>query len=346
MKILKSVIAWFIILASLIAFWIIVPVVTNTESALSVIASSYDKSIFSPFLKSEIHKGKKINGVFESRENNLGILAIRFNTFIRINKDSLIFRIKEKNAKDWYYTGKYKVDQFQPNDFFTFGFPIIANSQNKSYIFQLESIKGERNDAVALSEIEPVALAKYQFTKAELLQNKAFLPVFIYKKIYYSFTDFNFFVSSLPFLLPLLFSMLSMKSILKLSKDRKNLFLQIFTLTLFIYLFLSPLMVVNSNLIFLAFWIFLLLFIRLESSVSFLYALIFLCLTPILLLFKKDMIAENFAIWTYYFLVVGTIQSIYELKKNPKNLMTYNEVVKNLIGVKNYTAIASIVQKW
>src|SRR3989344_8339372 len=46
-------------------------------------------------LKSEeIYAGEKIQGSIMSRESNLGIIAIRFETYGRKNTDLLIFRLK------------------------------------------------------------------------------------------------------------------------------------------------------------------------------------------------------------------------------------------------------------
>jgi len=106
-----------------------------------------------------------------------------------------------------------------------------------------------------------------------------------------------------------------------------------FTVVLFVYLFLLQLLPGVSSLVLLASWIFLIFLNRFEAPVSFLYALVLLSIMPFLLFFSQILTAENFAIWTYYFLVVGTIQSVYEFKKHPKNLMTYQEVIKDFIPV-------------
>jgi hypothetical protein len=44
-------------------------------------------------------------------------------------------------------------------------------------------------------------------------------------------------------------------------------------------------------------------------------ALFFLVLTPIALILKKDLVAENFAIYAYYFLILATIMGIYEVRQ-------------------------------
>ena len=47
-------------------------------------------------------------------------------------------------------------------------------------------------------------------------------------------------------------------------------------------------------------------------------ALFFLILTPFALIFKKDVLAENLAIYAYYFLIMATIMGIYEVRKEDK----------------------------
>ena len=81
------------------------------------------------------------------------------------------------------------------------------------------------------------------------------------------------------------------------------------------------------ELMLLGIWVVLIMYYRFESSVSFLLALLMLSMTPILLIFGKEIIAENAAIWTYFFLVAGTCQAIYELWRKPRNLLTYESVI-------------------
>jgi ABC-type proline/glycine betaine transport system permease subunit len=44
-------------------------------------------------------------------------------------------------------------------------------------------------------------------------------------------------------------------------------------------------------------------------------ALFFLILTPFALILKQDVIAENLAIYAYYFLVMTTIMGVREIRK-------------------------------
>ena len=47
-------------------------------------------------------------------------------------------------------------------------------------------------------------------------------------------------------------------------------------------------------------------------------ALFFLILTPFALILKEDVVAENLAIYAYYFLIMATIMGIYEVRQEDK----------------------------
>lgn len=57
---------------------------------------------------------------------------------------------------------------------------------------------------------------------------------------------------------------------------------------------------------------------NISSRISASLALFCLICCPILLILKKDSLAEVFAIFAYYFLVITVIQEIFELKKAKK----------------------------
>lgn len=65
-----------------------------------------------------------------------------------------------------------------------------------------------------------------------------------------------------------------------------------------------------------ALWVLVVKLYKFEGRVSVAVALGFLILCPILLIFKKEAIAEKAAIWTYMFLVVGVIQLFISELKN------------------------------
>lgn len=48
-------------------------------------------------------------------------------------------------------------------------------------------------------------------------------------------------------------------------------------------------------------------------------ALFFLILTPVLLIIKGDLRAEEFAVYSYYFLIMAVIMGLIEIRKEKKN---------------------------
>lgn len=137
---------------------------------------------YSPELHEELLVNKSVSGSFIAKNNNLGIVAIPFNTYGKISSDKLTFRIREKAENSWHFQGNYDVNQFQHNVPFPFGFPIIKNSKDTVYYFEIESLKGSPGNAVSISN-EKYYIIKYKYSKSQLLQNKTELIDFIVNKI-------------------------------------------------------------------------------------------------------------------------------------------------------------------
>jgi hypothetical protein len=128
----------------------------------------FGKSEISGPINKELVAGEKIIGAFVASDNNLGTIAIRFNTYWRINDDWVMFRLRNYESDTWYYQNKYKVDQFQNEKMFPFGFPEIPDSAGEKYVFELESVQGGLNNAVAISSKDPVFQVRYRFPKETL----------------------------------------------------------------------------------------------------------------------------------------------------------------------------------
>jgi len=132
----------------------------------------------------ELVKGEKLQGTFIADDNYLGQVSVRFYNFQRINPDNVIFRIKEKGQSNWYYENIYKTDQFQPNQFFPFGFPVINDSKGRRYDFEVESLNGLPEHSIGLSPVKPLGAVLYKYPKSLLLSNpKTFVNFFINNKI-------------------------------------------------------------------------------------------------------------------------------------------------------------------
>lgn len=131
----------------------------------------------------DILAGQKIKGQFSASANRLGTVAIKFDTHNRINSDQIIFRIKEKGEKNWFYEHIYRTDQIRREVFWPFGFSTISNSTNKVYKFEVESIKGRPGDTISVNTSEKSFITKYNYPKQYLEENKKEIPYFIVLKM-------------------------------------------------------------------------------------------------------------------------------------------------------------------
>lgn len=131
---------------------------------------------------------------FKAKYNNLGEVEVLFNNYGKINTDHLIFRIKDNNSNTWYYQNVYPTSLMDSAQFFPFGFPIIEDSKDKSYLVEIESVNGKTDDSVSLSTELNFFQSKYLFTKSFLMKNKRMIPSFLVEKVdnyidYFSLKD-------------------------------------------------------------------------------------------------------------------------------------------------------------
>jgi peptidoglycan/LPS O-acetylase OafA/YrhL len=130
----------------------------------------------------ELLQGQKISGTFTAQANNLGLVAVRFFNFNRINSDVVTFRLKNSDGST-YYENSYSTNQFLPNNLFTFGFPVISDSVNKEYSFEVESQKGIAGDAITLSTTEPAVMLRHTYDKQVIKNDPKIALEFLLKKI-------------------------------------------------------------------------------------------------------------------------------------------------------------------
>jgi len=109
------------------------------------------------------------------------------------------------------------------------------------------------------------------------------------------------------------------------SKKTKIIFLLILAPSILFDIFMLPQVYDTITLWFTIFWIVVVVGYRLEGRFSYAVALSFLIICPVSLISKNEFIAEKAAIWTYMFLVVGTVQSLIELKMGSTDRVDLNE---------------------
>lgn len=130
----------------------------------------------------ELVKGTIVHGEFTSAENNLGIVAIPVKTFNRINKDIIVFRLKEKKSLDWLVFNKYVTDRFPTNVNFPFGFPVITDSAGKTYEFEIYSVNGLPGNAIGIGGVSHRFESQYTYTKSDLLRDRQHFINFMQRK--------------------------------------------------------------------------------------------------------------------------------------------------------------------
>ncbi len=135
-------------------------------------------------LDNHLLKGEKVIAKFKVSENNFGILLFRFAQLSGNVTDTVVFRIKEEGKDRWYYEKNYKANQFQPDQYFTFGFPPFKNSKNNTYVFEIESLSGTYKNGIGVSLRKPQVALVYKYTRGDL-KNYNTLSTFIFKKLVY-----------------------------------------------------------------------------------------------------------------------------------------------------------------
>lgn len=156
--------------------------VSTDKTPFLMLTHFYTKGSYIEFHQGELLSGNKVTGEFTAYDNNLGIVGVRFLTQRKVSNDIFVFRLREKGNSKWYYENEYKVKDFGGYPLFPFGFPIISNSKNKEYYFELESLYGKSGRAVVVSLEAPAIEVKHKFEAGQLLNDKKELISFMVKK--------------------------------------------------------------------------------------------------------------------------------------------------------------------
>lgn len=277
----------------------------------------------------------RIIGEIKASNNYLGALSVKFNG-TNVSNTTIRFRLKEKGAKKWYYATKYSNDGLFSMPIFPFGFPVIKNSADRTYQFELTSLEGQINEAVSVSNEQPIIVSEYQFPKGVLFKNVETLFDFLKLKIAYNFQYLGLWKILLFNLLPF-FAFIAYQSLLKrYIPDRiKNYIFLSFSpfyrpLTVFILLnividvFLIPQTFDIYTSVIIALIAIDLLSHYIPSKKFILLSIMFFLYAMLGSVFGVDSVVEKSSIWTYIFLVMYLCLSIVE------NYLEFFKKIKNL----------------
>lgn len=323
-------IKWIIIPFALFFFAYWMSLLFNPSTEFSVLIHDFTRKNFIHFTSKRLMAGDMVDATFISSDNNLGIVAVRFYNFKQISNDIVLFRIKDVNGKAWYYQNYYRVDQFQPNKPFTFGFPTIADSAGKKYYFQIISTKGTKHDSIGVSPLEPVFITKSQFTKNYLLSNWKNLLIYIAKRTANIVENRRLYYFSIIYFAPLSWYLaLELLSIKKVKKKLEYV-IAMPVVGLLLYATIAGEEVLGILFIFLGIWFIITKLYDLAPSVTFSAALIFLIISPIFQVLNKRLSAENAAMIAFYFLLIALVQLLLNPFLKTKFKVEYDKVIRKI----------------
>ncbi len=264
-------------------------------------------------------KGDMIMGSFTSSQDNLGIISLNFKKYeggSYQGEDRLIFRIKEENSINWYYVNEYGIGTFQKSFTLPFGFPIISDSKDKNYIFEIESMAGNGFNSVILDK-RVIFKSIHKFSKAEILSSKRSAIKFMILKTYVGYTNPEFIYHSVIFYMPLFAYLLLILFRRKIRFLKRGL-----SQIIIVFVVADSLLLQDSNagVFFIAFgiWVYYVRARRLKSEESFLNALIILTFLLLLTYIGIDRGNDKLSAYSFIFLAIGSIQLSIEIRDKYK----------------------------
>lgn len=302
----------------LFALWPILSFIFVPRQSLTTLSQkiSIDKSHL-PIKK--FAETYQIKSEFKASYDNLGIVSIHQSiiTDHLESTDKLLFRIKEKGQKNWYYENIYKEGFFNGQSYFPFGFPPIKNSKGEFYQFELISLSSV--DEKDVSKSNPEYIAYYKYNPREILSSHE-LRIAILSNVIGNLTDPKFMAFSSLFLLPIfLYLLYLLRPRVLYVEDRE------FPRDL---IFFGVIMLgITYDIIFIRTLIYGLLFgellfliiyyakNRIPSQISILICFSFFLLSELFITFSQKARIDKASMWVYIFLCISLIQIFQGLKR-------------------------------
>ncbi len=270
---------------------------------------SYDHTIVNV-----IQDNGGIKGEFTAPNNYLGLLTLRFDNKDIIEKKS-VFRIKEKQNVDWYHTSNIDTIQYNIKPLYTFGLPVIKDSKNKTYQFEVRILDYVPGDPTPeLSKQMPIITSQYIFPWKVLFSDKDVLFDFLLQKISYQLQNAYSPWVILAYFLPLAVYLFYVSFFRK----KYSFAIHIEPITLIALLGIVIDMFVLRNhynvlaLLLSTVWIGGIFFHKMKPQTSILLALLLLIWTPFFLVAHMEWVAEKVANWMFIFTSIGFLQYLFE----------------------------------
>ncbi len=313
-------IASFIIIPTLILFWVVTSLLFINRISFSVVTYQ-TRNLVDSDNYSEIYRERSYKGEFEAIDNNLGLVIVDLGNYRRpesANEYVIVFRFKEKGDSGWAIQREYDSGLFDSQSQFSFGIPVLVDSKNKYFQFEIASEKGSLENHIKIKK-KSSFITGYQYSKSEILgvDLKAFN--FFYSKFLGFITDLELLTKSLIYLIPLAIYILVLFFLNRIFLRVKYVnipftgkYLKVLLLLVLIKLLLPQDFKVSMFFILVGVWTAIVYFLKLKSSVSFLLSFTLLILWILIIPFDLSNIQKLLNVSVYIFLAFGVFQLLYE----------------------------------
>ena len=302
---------WVVIPVILLTFWLAMSLLVNPLEGFTVVSKSYsEKNLKNISLK----KNQSISGTFVASENNLGIISFQYSNGKVSHselEDYLSFKIAEKGKKP-FYTRIAKIDSVKVGNALVFGFPVILDSKDKTFTFQLSSLNGNQQNAVTIKRTSSSFHVKYQFSRAEILSSNTSFIHFLTKKITGFLQNAENIKATNYYLLPFFFYMIWALFIRKTMFNNKLLPSVVLLVVLIDCFFATSTLEITVFAV-VDLWIVTLIRNKYKSKTTFTMSGVFL-LTSILFAYMGESVLVNkLSSWTFIFIAIGIMQLLNEM---------------------------------
>ncbi len=319
---------WVVIPLLLLIFWLTLSLLINPLEGFTVVSRSYsEKNLKDISLK----KDQSISGTFVASENNLGIISFQYangNVSHSELEDYLLFKIAIKGEKP-FYTRTAKLGSVKVKNSLVFGFPKIADSNGKEFMFQLSSLNGNQQNAVTIERSGTFFHAKYQFNKTEILSSNSSFLHFFAKKITGFLQNAENLKATNYYLLPFFFYMIWVLFIRKAIFNNKLLpSVVLFVVLLDCFFVTSTLEITVFAVVDL--WIVTLIRNKYRSKTTFVMSGVFLSTSLLFAYLGESSLVNKLSSWSFIFIAIGMLQLLIEESSQSIALKLINRLKRSI----------------
>lgn len=318
---------WALIPMLLLFLWPVLSYFFIPHASLTTITQEIPDAKINDNKDTKLFKNEKITGEFTADYDNLGIIDFHMGLYINNleNTDTLLFKIKERGSSSWYFEAKHDSGFFHMQTFSPFGFPLIADSKGKTYIFEVTSIAGNPSNAITVFDKSPAFIARYDYPNSELI-NDHNLRYLIFKNFKRIFLSYDFLSSSIVFILPLVFylsysiyksssNVIGKKFKIRIFENKQSFPILLIFIMLFDIFFITK-EIYGLSLGIIVFWIFTTTKLSISSKFSFITSGFILVIASICATSSMFRALDKASVWLFFLFVFASAQLLLEVNSS------------------------------